>query len=100
MGTYAGAVAQKLKDLAPYAALELVMPGGSLMALLLWFYRRRHARLAQQSGGLARKLLDARPVARGEQVRRRKPGSSDADYVRQPEIVGRRSARDAAGRAE
>jgi hypothetical protein len=31
----------KLKDLAPYAALELVMPGGSVMALLLWLYRRQ-----------------------------------------------------------
>jgi len=31
----------KLKDLAPYAALELIMPGGSVMALLLWLYRRR-----------------------------------------------------------
>jgi hypothetical protein len=30
----------KLQDLAPYAALELVMPGGSMMALLLWLYRR------------------------------------------------------------
>jgi hypothetical protein len=31
----------KLRDLAPYAALELVMPGGSVMALLLWLYRRQ-----------------------------------------------------------
>ncbi len=30
----------KVKELAPYAALELVMPGGSVMALLLWLYRR------------------------------------------------------------
>jgi hypothetical protein len=30
----------RLRDLAPYAALELVLPGGSLMALLLWLYRR------------------------------------------------------------
>jgi hypothetical protein len=30
-----------LKDLAPYAAIELLLPGGSLMALTLWFYRRR-----------------------------------------------------------
>jgi hypothetical protein len=30
----------RLRDLAPYAALELVMPGGSVMALLLWLYRR------------------------------------------------------------
>jgi hypothetical protein len=31
----------KLQALAPYAALELVMPGGSVMALLLWLYRRQ-----------------------------------------------------------
>jgi hypothetical protein len=30
-----------VKELAPYAALELVMPGGSVMALLLWLYRRQ-----------------------------------------------------------
>jgi hypothetical protein len=31
-----------LKELAPYAAIELLLPGGSLMALTLWFYRRRN----------------------------------------------------------
>jgi hypothetical protein len=31
----------KVKQFAPYAALELVMPGGSLMALALWLYRHR-----------------------------------------------------------
>jgi hypothetical protein len=41
------ALLAKLKDLAPYAALELIMPGGSVMALLLWLYRRRRA-----AGGL------------------------------------------------
>jgi hypothetical protein len=30
-----------LKDLGPYAAIEFLMPGGSLLALLLWLYRRR-----------------------------------------------------------
>jgi hypothetical protein len=34
-------VIARLRDLAPYAAIELVMPGGSVMALLLWLYRRR-----------------------------------------------------------
>jgi hypothetical protein len=34
-------VVAKLKVLAPYAAIELVLPGGSVMALLLWLYRRR-----------------------------------------------------------
>jgi hypothetical protein len=34
-------VVAKLRDLAPYAAMELILPGGSLMALLVWFDRRR-----------------------------------------------------------
>jgi hypothetical protein len=38
----------KLRDLAPYAVIELVLPGGSLMALLLWFYRR-HKKLSAQT---------------------------------------------------
>src|ERR1700722_14704733 len=38
---YAVTVMGKLRDLAPYAAIELVLPGGSLMALLLWIYRRQ-----------------------------------------------------------
>ena len=33
------AIAQ-VKELAPYAVLELVLPGGSLIAVLLWLYRR------------------------------------------------------------
>jgi hypothetical protein len=40
-GRNAAAVIIKLKDLAPYALIELVLPGGSAMALLLWLYRRR-----------------------------------------------------------
>jgi hypothetical protein len=39
-GAYA-AVLATLRDLAPYAAIELVLPGGSLIALLLWLYRRQ-----------------------------------------------------------
>jgi hypothetical protein len=40
---YAELAAAKLRDLAPYAMMELVLPGGSLMALLLWLYRRHGA---------------------------------------------------------
>jgi hypothetical protein len=32
--------AERLRELAPYAAI-LVLPGGSLMALVLWLYRRQ-----------------------------------------------------------
>jgi hypothetical protein len=28
--------------LGPYLAIELILPGGSLIALLLWLYRRNH----------------------------------------------------------
>jgi hypothetical protein len=35
------AVIVRLKALAPYAMIELVLPGGSVMALLLFLYRRR-----------------------------------------------------------
>jgi hypothetical protein len=34
------AVVARLRDLAPYAAI-LLLPGGSLMALLLWLYHRQ-----------------------------------------------------------
>jgi hypothetical protein len=37
---YRASVVAKLRTLAPYAGV-LVLPGGSLMALLLWFYRRQ-----------------------------------------------------------
>jgi hypothetical protein len=31
----------KLRDLAPYAVLALVLPGGSVVAFLLWRHRRQ-----------------------------------------------------------
>jgi hypothetical protein len=34
-------VLARLRELAPYGAIELILPGGSLVALLLWLYRRR-----------------------------------------------------------
>jgi hypothetical protein len=43
LGAYAAAVFVKLRVLAPYAAIELILPGGSLIALVLWFYRRQRS---------------------------------------------------------
>jgi hypothetical protein len=40
-GGYAVVVIIRFKVLAPYALIELVLPGGSVIALLLWLYRRR-----------------------------------------------------------
>jgi len=35
-----------LKELGPYAAIEIILPGGTLIALALWLYRRHRARAA------------------------------------------------------
>jgi hypothetical protein len=32
--------AQVVRQFGPYAAIELLLPGGSLLAILLWLYRR------------------------------------------------------------
>lgn len=39
-GGHRAAIAERLRALAPYAAL-LALPGGSVMALSLWLYRRQ-----------------------------------------------------------
>jgi hypothetical protein len=33
-----------LRSLGPYLLVELIVPGGSLLALLLWFYNHKLAR--------------------------------------------------------
>ena len=35
-------LAGRAGELGPYLAIELILPGGSLIALLLWLYRRNH----------------------------------------------------------
>jgi hypothetical protein len=37
------------KALGPYVALELFVPGGTLLSILLWYARKRRALAAQQS---------------------------------------------------
>jgi hypothetical protein len=34
---------RQLRSLSPYLAVELLLPGGSIVALLLWTYRHRTA---------------------------------------------------------
>jgi hypothetical protein len=40
LGAWGAVAFATLKDLAPYALIELLLPGGSVVALTLWFYRR------------------------------------------------------------
>ena len=37
-----------VRELGPYAAVELVLPGGSVIAVLMWLYRR-HKRIEVHS---------------------------------------------------
>ena len=37
-----------VRELGPYAAIELLVPGGSVIAVLLWLYRR-HKRIEVHS---------------------------------------------------
>jgi len=39
------AALEGLRQVGPYAAIELLLPGGSLLVILLWLYRRHRARL-------------------------------------------------------
>ena len=37
-----------VRQFGPYAAIELLVPGGSMIAVLMWLYRR-HKRIEVQS---------------------------------------------------
>ena len=38
----------RVREFGPYAAIELLVPGGSVIAVLLWLYRR-HRRIEAHS---------------------------------------------------
>jgi len=44
-------ILRQLRSLGPYLAIELILPGGSIVALLLWTYRHRTA--AHRTAALA-----------------------------------------------
>ena len=80
--------------LGPYAAIELMLPGGSMVALLYWWYRRRITRAHAHSDGKPSSAAlyavrsqsyctnattgEDRPVPR-DQLRARPGGSSYAE---------------------
>lgn len=41
-----------VRELGPYAALALILPGGSLIALAAWLWRRRTPAMASVGRGL------------------------------------------------
>jgi hypothetical protein len=58
-------ILRRLRSLGPYLAVELFLPGGSIVALLLWTYRHRTAarptarRSPGQNGQLCRSGMGA-----------------------------------------
>jgi len=40
LATWAAGIGTALRQLGPYVAIEILLPGGTLLALLLWLYRR------------------------------------------------------------
>jgi len=59
-----GRVVRFVRVLGPYAAIELLLPGGSLIAVLLWLYQtqRKKASLRQNawSGMFSRRVLSTK----------------------------------------
>ena len=56
-------ILRQLRSLSPYLAVELLLPGGSIVALLLWTYRRRTANRAATDGeAIARAKRPAPPL--------------------------------------
>jgi hypothetical protein len=41
LGAWAPVVFARLREFGPYAMMELLLPGGSVLALTVWLYRRR-----------------------------------------------------------
>lgn len=39
-----------VRQFAPYAVMELVLPGGTVLAFLYWLYRRRRGAMVTPSG--------------------------------------------------
>ena len=53
-------IARRLaRDLGPYLLVEILLPGGSLLALARFLYRRR---VPLSISALAKRLLEAQPV--------------------------------------
>jgi hypothetical protein len=55
LASWAARALALLRSLGPYAAIELLLPGGSVLALLLWLYRRQRRTVAASTA--AAKLL-------------------------------------------
>jgi hypothetical protein len=63
---------RSLRSLGPYLAIEVLLPGGSIIALALWTYRRRRA-ARSDAGATSAPATSAEPRARLRCVASRGP---------------------------
>jgi hypothetical protein len=70
------------RRLGPYLMLEILLPGGTLLALLLFLYRRRQSDGATgaRSNALANWVSGSLRVLRGSSPRRRRGAFSHRDF--------------------
>lgn len=70
LGRWIGRIAALVRQLGPYAVVELVLPGGSLVALSLWLYRRHKNASRSAARGEREEEPSAAPIMAAEDVRR------------------------------
>ena len=70
LSAWKGRVVRFVRVLGPYAAIELLLPGGSLIAVLLWLYQTRSKKVSlRQNAGrrmFPRKVLSAKIAPVGD----------------------------------
>jgi hypothetical protein len=76
-------IAALVREFGPYALIELVLPGGSLIALSLWLYRRHKNASRSAAQGEREGKPSAAPMVAAENIRRYL-------YVRGCRLRGRR----------
>jgi hypothetical protein len=55
-GSYVAILIQRVRGFGPYLLIELIMPGGTLLALSLYLYRRWHAKTGSDGSSLTAAL--------------------------------------------
>jgi hypothetical protein len=69
--TVASAIAEMARRFGPYVLTELLLPGGTLLALFLYLSRLRRARLARVAAGLHQGEATAAAATRKLEISRR-----------------------------
>lgn len=70
LGCSIGRIAALVREFGPYVVIELVLPGGSLIALSMWLFRRYRNASRSAAQGEREGKPSAAPIVAAENVRR------------------------------